>query len=30
MKFLNKVKKKLLKFMNPEEKANLIGACSPI
>ena len=29
-KYHNKVRKNLLKFMNPQEKANLIKACSPI
>ena len=29
-KYHNNVKKKLLKFMNNEEKYNLIKACSPI
>jgi len=29
-KYHYKVKKNLLKFMNFEEKANLIDACSPI
>ena len=29
-KYHDKVKTNLLKFMNPQEKANLIKACSPI
>ena len=29
-KYHSKVKKNLFKFMNLEEKANLIDACSPI
>jgi len=29
-KYHTKVKKNLFRFMNPEEKANLIDACSPI
>ena len=29
-KYHTKVKKNLIKFMNPEEKVNLIDACSSI
>ena len=29
-KYHTKVKKKLFRFMNPEERTNLIDACSPI